>query len=613
MMKFEWKELNIPKKNEKYIRMSYINGFHFLFCNSSIFIIEEDEKDLKSKPKPIKIPENILLPYEGFSMDAYTTQIEGKIFIYGGKTKTPGNKLICFDQKLYHEKKDFITEFNPLDNGSSYESFYHSSVIHGDNLYIFGGKNDKIIVKDYFYYYNIKNKEWNIPSLKSDELPPPRHSSSLNVCNNQLILFGGVSTSGILNDLWIYYIDQNIPYWHQIEVKSILKPPKLYSHSSFFHGHSLYVYGGITSHNSSEIFSNSYDCFYEYHSIMECWTKRLISNPIQFPMFYPGFCFSLSNEDMEVCIAGSRAEIKKTFFIGHLFDFKTIDTVENVKFYKMTVPSNKKLETTKKVENQVELIMNFIPTKYDRIFFIKNLNLVIKKFAPNEKSIYNQEKRIYQILNQKEHPNIMRDLSTIIPQPNNDKFKDNLCIYFEKMDYDLRELIKEKALSHEKKLNIIYQFLKGMEYLHSKNIVHLDLKPENIFVKAEEDDFRIKIGDFSISEILEKDSVKGTLNSSIGTSQINSPERDKNEFCKECDIWSCGFVLFFIIYERSPIQELGSKKSEYSSLIKTIDGKPIDEEFKVIQNFMIKCLQYHPKDRPTFQEMRQELKKYLKK
>ena len=80
-----------------------------------------------------------------------------------------------------------------------------------------------------------------------------------------------------------------------------------------------------------------------------------------------------------------------------------------------------------------------------------------------------------------------------------------------------------------------------MEYIHSMNVLHRDMKPQNIFIDR---DMNLKIGDFGVSKLME-----GTENcdTMAGTPFYFSPELSKNEkYTNKTDIWSLGCVIFEI-------------------------------------------------------------------
>jgi serine/threonine protein kinase len=58
---------------------------------------------------------------------------------------------------------------------------------------------------------------------------------------------------------------------------------------------------------------------------------------------------------------------------------------------------------------------------------------------------------------------------------------------------------KNQYFSENLVINWVLQLVLGVQFIHSKKILHRDLKPQNIFI---DNDMNIKIGDFGISKIL---------------------------------------------------------------------------------------------------------------
>ncbi|KAF5287799.1 hypothetical protein FQR65_LT12167 [Abscondita terminalis] len=108
----------------------------------------------------------------------------------------------------------------------------------------------------------------------------------------------------------------------------------------------------------------------------------------------------------------------------------------------------------------------------------------------------------------------------------------------------LHEFIKEKRpnLVHQQVvLNLFCQILNGLNHIHSKNIIHRDLKSENIFLTGLQSDV-VKIGDFGISKILQNDTKTQTF---IGTANYLAPEMCHGKpYNTKSDIWSLGCILY---------------------------------------------------------------------
>lgn len=82
------------------------------------------------------------------------------------------------------------------------------------------------------------------------------------------------------------------------------------------------------------------------------------------------------------------------------------------------------------------------------------------------------------------------------------------------------------------------QLLFGTKALHSKNILHRDLKSANIFLTK---NYSLKIGDFGISKILERSSAI----TCIGTPLYLSPEVCNNQpYGISSDMWALGCILY---------------------------------------------------------------------
>lgn len=100
---------------------------------------------------------------------------------------------------------------------------------------------------------------------------------------------------------------------------------------------------------------------------------------------------------------------------------------------------------------------------------------------------------------------------------------------------------KESKLNEFQLLQICSQTTEGLQYLHSKDIVHRDLGARNLLVDAH---YNIKISDFGMSRILESSDYYRTSSSLIPV-RWSSPESLSSKiFTKASDIWSLVLALF---------------------------------------------------------------------
>jgi calcium-dependent protein kinase len=86
--------------------------------------------------------------------------------------------------------------------------------------------------------------------------------------------------------------------------------------------------------------------------------------------------------------------------------------------------------------------------------------------------------------------------------------------------------------------------LNAIIYCHNHNIVHRDIKAENILFSEKDISSECKLIDFGISLKFSRDA---KLQDKTGTILYVAPEVLKGSYDEKCDIWACGVLLYLIL------------------------------------------------------------------
>ena len=112
----------------------------------------------------------------------------------------------------------------------------------------------------------------------------------------------------------------------------------------------------------------------------------------------------------------------------------------------------------------------------------------------------------------------------------------------------LKTYIEKKGhLSFKEAISIAIQVGRGIEAAHNKNIVHRDIKPQNIMISTEG---KVKVTDFGIARAASSNTIHSDV---MGSVHYSSPEQARNGFIDgKSDIYSLGIVMYEMVTGRVP-------------------------------------------------------------
>ncbi|KAG7336322.1 hypothetical protein KOW79_001015 [Hemibagrus wyckioides] len=161
---------------------------------------------------------------------------------------------------------------------------------------------------------------------------------------------------------------------------------------------------------------------------------------------------------------------------------------------------------------------------------------------------------------------------------------------------------RDEAFKEEDVKRLMRQILEGVAFLHKNNVVHLDLKPQNILLTSDDPLGDIKIVDFGLSRMV---SSNQEIREIMGTPEYVAPEVLNYEpISTATDMWSIGVLAYVMLTGMSPF--LGADKQETFLNISQINVSYTEEELerldKAAIHFIKSLLIKEPEDRATAEE-----------
>jgi len=117
---------------------------------------------------------------------------------------------------------------------------------------------------------------------------------------------------------------------------------------------------------------------------------------------------------------------------------------------------------------------------------------------------------------------------------------------------DLLTFVRRRRKLNEDQAKFIFrQIINGLKYVHSKGVLHRDIKLDNILLTSEGD---VKICDFGVSKIVQNKNL--VMEDQCGTPAYIAPEVFSGKGYKgfQSDIWSAGVVLYAMLLGTVPFK-----------------------------------------------------------
>ncbi|CDQ59216.1 unnamed protein product [Oncorhynchus mykiss] len=233
--------------------------------------------------------------------------------------------------------------------------------------------------------------------------------------------------------------------------------------------------------------------------------------------------FLVSSEDLSISISVSNSQITENVDISSVYQIFADEVLGSGQFG--IVYGGKHRKTGRDVAIKIIDKMRF-PTKQE-----------------------SQLRNEVAILQNLHHPGIV-NLECMFETP------ERVFVVMEKLHGDMLEMIlsSEKSKLPERLTKfLVTQILVALRHLHFKNIVHCDLKPENVLLASAEPFPQVKLCDFGFARIIGEKSFRRSV---VGTPAYLAPEvlRSKG-YNRSLDMWSVGVIVYVSLSGTFPFNE----------------------------------------------------------
>lgn len=120
------------------------------------------------------------------------------------------------------------------------------------------------------------------------------------------------------------------------------------------------------------------------------------------------------------------------------------------------------------------------------------------------------------------------------------------------------------CLPERRAATIIKAILEAVQYLHRRNIVHRDIKAENVLFASAEEGSSVRLIDFGLSRT--HGARDGAMRTPLGTAYYMSPGILRREYDRSCDVWAVGVLSYILLCGYPPFNGASDKEVHASVL-----------------------------------------------
>ncbi|EGC34101.1 hypothetical protein DICPUDRAFT_94884 [Dictyostelium purpureum] len=511
----------------------------------------------------------------------------------------------------------------------------------GNKFYLFGGfVGGKLSNKVYVLtIMDDSTVHWSMPRISGNLQPSARYGHTFTRYGNKFLLFGGNDGEQCLNDL--HSLDPETMSWSSITSAKGTPPIERFGHTSTILGEKLIVFGGSSGSNKNG--SSTVKDLNDMHVLSLCdgyqWQQVTFNNLSgEIPCERSFHCSTRVGRNI-VMVAGKAKDgtpLKDVWVLSYRMQWsKVTGTQFTPRSHFGLIKNGSKLfvlggkgrdsngattilddvwfvnTVTLPITSSVTLI-NYPDIKIDKEIgkghfskvlkgnwkgkdvAVKKLNSIKDK---GREEMMTEFKAEVELLGSLQHPNLVTCYGYSL---------NPMCIVMEFLPTgNLFELIhsKEQKLDSALILQIAFDIARGMAHLHSRNIIHRDLKSSNLLMDKH---FNIKIADLGIAR---ETSFTQTM-TTIGTVAWTAPEILRHEnYNQKADVYSYGIVLWELLTGEEPYE--GIPPMNAGILVASKGLRPelpenCDPNWKKL---VVWCWSEDPNKRPSFEEVTNYLTK----